>query len=110
MLATIAMAVFSIIYVFIGNISFMKNFADMLKLKLDISDLKIYIKQYCYFINNNCDGFHLIKMISVFFIFLILLIIYFIRRFVIPSINYTDYLDFTKSNDNNYSIKTLKIC
>lgn len=110
MLATIAMAVFSIIYVFIGNISFMKNFADMLKLKLDISDLKIYIKQYCYFINNyKCHDFHIIKMISVFFIFLILLIIYFIRRFVIPSINYTDYLDFTKSNDNKiYGIKNIE--
>ncbi|NBO56720.1 MAG: hypothetical protein EBU84_19485, partial [Actinobacteria bacterium] len=76
MLATIALVCLTIIYVFIGASSFMARFANIFKLKLDISELQVYIKQYCYFINNNnCDDFHIIKMISVFFIILILFII-----------------------------------
>lgn len=109
MLATIALVCLTIIYVFIGASSFMARFANIFKLKLDISELQVYIKQYCYFINNNnCDDFHIIKMISVFFIILILFIIYIIRYSAIPYIYYTDYLDFTKSKDNNNGVKNIE--
>ena len=95
MLVTIVLAIFSIIY---GGISYAHNFAEVIRLKLEGSELQEYIKQYCYFINNSsCDDYHNFKRILVVIVLVILIIIYILRRSIIPSIYYPDYLDFNKS-------------
>ena len=95
MLVTIVLVFFSIIY---GAISYAPKFAEVIRLKLEASELQEYIKQYCYFINNSsCDDYHNFKRILVVIVLVILIIIYFLRRTIIPSIYYPDYLDFHKS-------------
>jgi hypothetical protein len=95
MLATIVLVIFSIIY---GGTSLVKPLARYIRLNLNISELKEYIIQYCYFINNSsCEGVHTPKMFSIFLIFAILLAIYALRRSGSHSINYADYLNFEKS-------------
>ena len=101
MLATIVLVIFSIIY---GGISVVKPLAKLLHLNLTISELKEYIIQYCYFINNSsCEGIHNLKMLSIFLIFAILMVIYALRRSGSHSINYADYLNFEKSKDGKNS-------
>lgn len=96
MLATIVLVFFSISYYLISIITAL---AKLIRLNLEISELKEYILQYCYFLNNkDCNGIHLIKSILIGAIFIILIIIYALRR-SIPSINYADYLNFEKSKD-----------
>lgn len=99
MLVTIVLVIFSIIYYGISRIT---KFAFLTHLNLEFTELREYIKQYCYFLNNSsCDGLHMPKMFSIFVIFLILIIIYGLRRdpSQTPSINYADYLNFKKSKD-----------
>ena len=99
MLVTIVLVIFSIIYY---GISLINKFAFLTHLNLEFTELREYIKQYCYFLNNSsCDGLHMPKMFSIFLIFLILIIIYGLRRSGshTPSINYADYLNFKKSKD-----------
>lgn len=107
MLVTIVLAIFSIIY---GAISYAPNFAEVIRLKLEASELQEYIKQYCYFINNSsCDDYHKFKPILVAIVLLILIIIYFLRRTIIPSIYYPDYLDFDKSiSESKYGKKNIE--
>jgi cbb3-type cytochrome oxidase subunit 3 len=101
MLATIVLVIFSIIY---GGISVVKQLAKLLHLNLNSSELKEYIIQYCYFINNSsCEGIHNLKMLSIFLIFAILMVIYALRRSGSHSINYADYLNFEKSKDGKNS-------
>jgi hypothetical protein len=107
MLVTIVLAIFSIIY---GAISYAPDFAEVIRLKLEASELQEYIKQYCYFINNSsCDDYHKFKPILVAIVLLILIIIYFLRRTIIPSIYYPDYLDFDKSiSESKYGKKNIE--
>ena len=109
MLVTIVLVIFSIIYY---GISLITKFASLIHLNLEFTELREYIKQYCYFLNNSrCDGFHMPKMLSIFVIFLILIIIYGLRRSGshTPSINYADYLNFEKSKDvNNNNPKNIE--
>lgn len=101
MLATIVLVIFSIIY---GGISTIPQLAKLLHLNLNSSELKEYIIQYCYFINNSsCEGIHNLKMLSIFLIFAILMVIYALRRSGSHSINYADYLNFEKSKDGKNS-------
>jgi len=108
-LITIVLAIFSAIYVGISNIT---PLASLTKLNLDFTKLKEYIKQYCYFLNNNsCEEFHLFKRFSIVVIFGVLSIIYGLRRYHrhTPSINYADYLNFEKSKDGkNYEPKNIE--
>ena len=99
MLVTIVLVIFSIIYF---GISLITKLATLTRFNLEFTELREYIKQYCYFLNNrSCDGLHMHKMLSIFVIFLILIIIYGLRRSGshTPSINYADYLNFKKSKD-----------
>jgi hypothetical protein len=99
MLVTIVLVIFSIIYF---GISLITKLATLTRFNLEFTELREYIKQYCYFLNNSsCDGLHMPKMFSIFVIFLILIIIYGLRRSGshTPSINYADYLNFKKSKD-----------
>ena len=99
MLVTIVLVIFSIIYF---GISLITKLATLTRFNLEFTELREYIKQYCYFLNNSsCDGLHMPKMFSIFVIFLILIIIYGLRRdpSQTPSINYADYLNFKKSKD-----------
>ena len=99
-LITIVLAIFSAIYIVINSFKITEPFVASIKLKYDKAHLEEYIKQYCYFINNNsCNDYHFIKSILVFVIFLILVIIYILRWSLIPSINYSDYLKFVSSDD-----------
>ena len=100
-LVTILLVFFSIIYC---GISLIPSLAKYIRLNLEFTELKEYIKQYCYFLNNSsCDNFHTLKMSLIFLIFTILIIIYGLMRIGrhIPSINYADYLKFEKSKDGN---------
>jgi len=100
-LATIVLIIFLIIYYCISHAPILANF---LRLNLKILELKEYIYQYCYFINNkDCDNFNKIKIVLIGLILLILIIIYILRLglSIISSINYTDYLNFEKSKDLN---------
>ena len=100
-LVTILLVFFSIIYY---GISLIPSLAKYIRLNLEFTELKEYIKQYCYFLNNSsCDDFHKPKMSLIFLIFTILIIIYGLMRIGrhIPSINYADYLNFKKSKDGN---------
>jgi len=95
MLVTIVLVFLSTTY-FVLSIKLPALFA-LIKLKLNFTDLKEYILQYCYFINNSgCDGYHMFKIVLIAMLFIILIIIYGVRRYL-PSINYRDYLDFAKS-------------
>jgi len=99
-LITIVLAIFSAIYIGFNSLNITQSFVASVKLKYDKAHLEEYIKQYCYFINNNsCNDYHFIKSILVFVIFLILVIIYILRWRLIPSINYSDYLKFVSSDD-----------
>jgi hypothetical protein len=101
MLVTIVLAIFSLLYV---STSYVPKFKNLTRLNFEFAELKDYIIQNCYFINNrSCEGLHLRKMFSIFVIFLILIIIYGLRRnpSQTPSINYADYLNFKKSKDEN---------
>ena len=101
MLVTIVLGIFSLLYVFTSNF---RKFKDLTRLNFEFAELKDYIIQNCYFINNrSCEGLHRTKMFSIFVIFLILIIIYGLRRnpSQTPSINYADYLNFKKSKDEN---------
>ena len=99
-LITIVLAIFSAIYIGFNSFKITQPFVASIKLKYDKAHLEEYIKQYCYFINNNsCNDYHFIKSILVFVIFLILVIIYILRWSLIPSINYSDYLKFVSSDD-----------
>ena len=100
MLVTIVLGIFSLLYVFTSNF---RKFKDLTRLNFEFAELKDYIIQNCYFINNrSCEGLHLYKMLSIFLIFLTLIIIG-LRRDPshTPSINYADYLNFKKSKDEN---------
>ena len=107
MLVTIVLVFFSIIY---GCINSVPKFAQVIRLKLEPSELEEYIKQYCYFINNSsCDGYHTPKKILVALVLVILIVIYGLRRTIIPSIYYPDYLDFNKSiNESKYGKKNIE--
>ena len=109
MLVTIVLVIFSIIYY---GISLITKLATLTRFNLAFPELREYIKQYCYFLNNSrCDGLHMPKMFSIFVIFLILIIIYGLRRSGshTPSINYADYLNFEKSKDvNNNNPKNIE--
>ena len=99
-LITIVLAIFSAIYIGINRFKIIQSFVTAIKLKYDKAHLEEYIKQYCYFINNNsCNDYHFIKSILVFVIFVILGSIYILRLSLIPSINYSDYLKFVSSGD-----------
>jgi hypothetical protein len=99
-LITIVLAIFSAIYIGINSFNFTKPFVTSIKLKYIKAHLEEYIKQYCYFINNNsCNDYHIIKSFLVFLIIITLGFIYILRRSLIPSINYSDYLKFVSSDD-----------
>ena len=99
-LITIVLAIFSAIYIGINRFKIIQSFVTAIKLKYDKAHLEEYIKQYCYFINNNsCNDYHIIKSFLVFLIFITLGFIYILRRSLIPSINYSDYLKFVSSDD-----------
>jgi hypothetical protein len=108
MLVTIVLGIFSLLYVFTSNF---RKFKDLTRLNFEFAELKDYIIQNCYFINNrSCEGLHLYKMLSILLIFLTLIIIG-LRRDPshTPSINYADYLNFEKSKDvNNNNPKNIE--
>ena len=94
-LITIVLVFLSMTYVFL--LAKLPALFALIKLKLNFTDLKEYILQYCYFINNSgCNGYHMFKIVLIVILFIILIIIYGVRR-GLPSINYRDYLDFKKS-------------
>jgi len=94
-LITIVLVFLSMTYVFL--LSKLPALFALIKLKLNFPDLKEYILPYCSFINNSgCNGYHMFKIVLIVILFIILIIIYGVRR-GLPSINYRDYLDFTKS-------------
>jgi hypothetical protein len=108
-LITIVLAIFSAIYIGINSFNFTKPFVTSIKLKYIKAHLEEYIKQYCYFINNNsCNDYHIIKSFLVFLIIITLGFIYILRRSLIPSINYSDYLKFVSSEDTANNIKQPK--
>ena len=109
LLITIVLAIFSAIYIGINRFKIIQSFVTAIKLKYDKAHLEEYIKQYCYFINNNsCNDYHIIKSFLVFLIFITLGFIYILRRSLIPSINYSDYLKFVSSEDTANNIKQPK--
>ena len=108
-LITIVLAIFSAIYIGINSFKIIQSFVTAIKLKYDKAHLEEYIKQYCYFINNNsCNDYHIIKSFLVFLIIITLGFIYILRRSLIPSINYSDYLKFVSSEDTANNIKQPK--
>ena len=108
-LITIVLAIFSAIYIGINRFKITKSFVASIKLKYDKAHLEEYIKQYCYFINNNsCNDYHIFKSFLVFLIFITLGFIYILRRSLIPSINYSDYLKFVSSEDTANNTKQPK--
>jgi len=108
-LITIVLAIFSAIYIGINSFNFTKPFVTSIKLKYIKAHLEEYIKQYCYFINNNsCNDYHIIKSFLVFLIIITLGFIYILRRSLIPSINYSDYLKFVSSEDTANNTKQPK--
>ena len=108
-LITIVLAIFSAIYIGINSFKIIQSFVTAIKLKYDKAHLEEYIKQYCYFINNNsCNDYHIIKSFLVFLIIITLGFIYILRRSLIPSINYSDYLKFVSSEDTANNTKQPK--
>jgi hypothetical protein len=108
-LITIVLVIFSAIYIGINSFNFTKPFVTSIKLKYIKAHLEEYIKQYCYFINNNsCNDYHIIKSFLVFLIIITLGFIYILRRSLIPSINYSDYLKFVSSEDTANNTKQPK--
>ena len=108
-LITIVLAIFSAIYIGINSFNFTRPFVTSIKLKYIKAHLEEYIKQYCYFINNNSGkDYHIIKSFLVFLIIITLGFIYILRRSLIPSINYSDYLKFVSSEDTANNTKQPK--
>lgn len=108
MMITIVLVFFFTIYIGLSRLP--KTFTKQFIVKLDFGDLGLYIKQYCYFVNNEkCDGYGISKIFFIGIIFILLIIIYFLRYTYIPSIKYgSDYLDFKKSFISTDNIKNLK--
>ena len=71
-LITIVLVFLSMTYVFL--LTKLPALFALIKLKLNFPDLKEYILQYCYFINNSgCNGYHMFKIVLIVILFIILI-------------------------------------